>query len=133
MINTNTVKPGTQLKIQKITHNIIKPLISKSKNDKVCLKDTKTTEWFGIYTESLSGCAGVIIKNGKGRIRGVFILPEKRKLGLGSQLMSYIIDYMEESGVTYIDQLSSSPSWWVKNGWTIKSNVKNGSWIYKKI
>jgi N-acetylglutamate synthase-like GNAT family acetyltransferase len=122
------------LKIQKITHNEVKPLISKSKGDKVCLKDTKTTQWFGVYQEeALCGCAGVIIKNGKGRIRGVFILPDCRKFGMGSKLMRYIVEYMEDSGVSYIDQLSSHPNWWLKNGWTTKSIVTNGSWIYKKI
>jgi GNAT superfamily N-acetyltransferase len=122
------------LKIKKINHSKVKPLIKFSKNDVVCLKDTKTTEWFGLYEPNLIGVAGVIIKSGKGRIRGVFILPEKRKMGYGSQLMSYIIEYMESKGVSYIDQLSSHPNWWInKNGWKIKSIVKNGSWIYTKI
>lgn len=120
--------------INKIEFDIVKPLSSKAIKDKVCLKDTKTTVWFGAYDEkNLCGVAGSILKDGKGRIRGVFVLPEYRKLGIGSKLMEHIINYFKSNNACYIDQLSSNPNWWVKKSWKIKSTVKNGAWVYKNI
>jgi N-acetylglutamate synthase-like GNAT family acetyltransferase len=125
---------GIHTKIEKVNHNVIQKLSNKAKKDKVNLKDTETTQWFAIYgNDVLLGCAGTILKNGKGRIRGVFVLPEYRKLGLGSKLMQFIIDDLSNNNACYIDQLSSQPNWWLKNGWKTKSVVKNGSWIYKII
>jgi N-acetylglutamate synthase-like GNAT family acetyltransferase len=118
--------------IVEVTHDRIWHLNGAAKKDKVCLKDTNTTKWFAIYVDyHIIGCAGIIIKGSKGRIRGVFILPEHRNKGYSSQLMSYIIKYMTDENVCYIDQLSSQPEWWIKNGWKEKSKALNGSWVYK--
>lgn len=117
-----------------IDYNMVKTLNNKAKLDKVCLKDTQTTKWFGAYLDNvLCGVAGTILNNGKGRIRGVFVLKEHRKHGIGSKLMNYIINYLIDNNACYIDQLSSHPEWWIKNNWKVKSKVKNGSWIYKTI
>ena len=123
---------GIHTKIETVSHEVIKKLSNKAKLDKVNLKDTKTTKWFAIYgNDILLGCAGTILKHGKGRIRGVFILPQYRKFGFGSKLMTHIIEDLKNNHACYIDQLSSQPNWWIKNGWKTKSIVKNGSWIYK--
>jgi N-acetylglutamate synthase-like GNAT family acetyltransferase len=123
---------GIHTKIETVNYAEVKKLLNKAKKDKVNLKDTATTQWFAIYQDNvLCGCAGTILKFGKGRIRSVFVLPEYRKLGLGSKLMKHIVEDLSNNNACYIDQLSSQPSWWIKNGWKVKSEVKNGSWIYK--
>jgi GNAT superfamily N-acetyltransferase len=120
--------------IMEIEYKQVKTLVNKAKYDKVCLKDTKTTKWFGAFIDKLlCGVAGTILKNGKGRIRGVFVVKEHRKLGMGSQLMKHIINYLSDNHACYIDQLASNPEWWVKNNWKIKSLARNGAWIYKTI
>jgi hypothetical protein len=120
--------------IRQISYNIVKQLESKAQKDKVCLKDTESTVWFGAYdNDVLLGVAGSICKNGKGRIRGVFVLPEYRKIGAGKMMMDYIMHHFADCGACYVDQLSSQYEWWVKQGWKIKSIVPNGAWIYKKI
>lgn len=120
--------------IKQIDFQLVKPLSSKAIKDKVCLKNTNTTIWFGAYNEiNLCGVAGSILKGSKGRIRGVFVLPEYRKLGIGSMLMQYIVDYFKNNNACYIDQLASNPNWWVQKNWKVKSTVKNGAWVYKNI
>lgn len=117
-----------------IEYNIVKTLINKAKYDKVCLKDTITTKWFGAFIDGvLCGVAGTILKNGKGRIRGVFVVKEHRKLGIGSQLMNYIIKFLSDNNACYIDQLASNPDWWIKHNWKIKAPAKNGAWVFKTI
>tara|TARA_Y100001972_G_scaffold71073_2_gene86459 strand:- start:613 stop:996 length:384 start_codon:yes stop_codon:yes gene_type:complete len=125
---------GIHTKIEQVNHSEVKKLSNLAKKDKVNLKDTATTKWFAIYYHNkIIGCAGTILKNGKGRIRGVFILSKYRGLGLGSKLMKHIIDDLIDNHACYIDQLSSQPKWWLNNGWKVKSTVKNGSWIYKLV
>ncbi len=120
------------INIEPINFDIAKLLSSKAKKDKVNLKDTETTKWFGVYLDNkLCGVAGTILKNGKGRIRSVFVIEEYRGQGLGSSLMKFIIDDLIENNACYIDQLASNPKWWIEQSWKVKSVVKNGSWIYK--
>ena len=120
--------------VRQISYNTVKTLASKAAKDKVCLKDTATTKWFAAYDDDvLLGVAGSILKNGNGRIRGVYVLPEYRKLGAGRMMMEHIMFYFSDSGACYVDQLSSQYEWWVKQGWKIKSIVPNGAWIYKTI
>jgi GNAT superfamily N-acetyltransferase len=120
--------------VREISYNTVKPLASKALKDKVCLKDTATTKWFAAYdNDVLLGVAGSILKNGNGRIRGVYVLPEYRKLGAGRMMMDHIMYYFSDNGACYVDQLSSHYDWWVKQGWKIKSIVPNGAWIYKTI
>jgi GNAT superfamily N-acetyltransferase len=122
------------INIKQIDYKEVKTLINKAKYDKVCLKDTNTTKWFGAFIENmLCAVAGTILKNGKGRIRGVFVVREHRKLGIGSQLMNYIIEYFSNNNACYIDQLASNPDWWVKKNWKVKSLARNGAWVYKTI
>ena len=120
--------------IQEISYTNVKPLIKYARHDKVCLKDTETTKWFGIYEKDrLCGVAGSIAKDGKGRIRGVFVLQEHRGKSYGSTLMNHLMTYFSNNNVNYVDQLSSHPEWWLEQGWQSKSIVKNGQWIYKNI
>ena len=122
------------VKIEQINFKKVKTFTAPASKEKVCLKDTKTTIWFGAFIDNnLCGIAGSILKNGKGRIRGVFVLPQYRKNGVGSQLMEHIINYFKNNNACYIDQLASNPNWWVNKNWKIKSTVKNGAWVYKNI
>jgi len=120
--------------IKEVSIDVLLPLKNMAKKDKVNISEPSSNgKFFASYDEegNLVGCAGIIVKNNKGRIRSVFIKPEYRGKGYSSTLMSYIIKYMTDLHVCYIDQLSSQPEWWIKNGWKEKSKVKNGSWIFK--
>lgn len=122
------------VKIEQINFEKIKLLSNLASKEKVCLKNTTTTIWFGAFIEeNLCGVAGSILKNGKGRIRGVFVVPSSRKLGVGSLLMEHLINYFKANNACYIDQLAVNPNWWLNKNWKIKSKVKNGAWIYKNI
>ena len=120
--------------IQQIPYETVKQFFNLAKKDKVNLKDTKTTVWFGYYAHGiLRGVAGTILKHGKGRIRGVFVPENYRGKGYGQSLMKYVMRYFEQENACYVDQLASNYEWWIKQGWKIKSIVKNGAWVYKVI
>jgi GNAT superfamily N-acetyltransferase len=121
--------------IRIITHNEVKVFQSKAAKEGICLKDTKTTTWFGAFDDdnNLCGVAGTILKNGKGRIRGVYVDPNKRGNNYGSSLMYNIIEWLCSNNACYIDQFAGKPNWWVKQGWKIKKSTDNGSWVYKTI
>lgn len=120
--------------IAEISYNTVKPLSSKASKDKVCLKDTPQTQWFGAYIENeLCGVAGAAVKDGNGRIRGVYVLPQHRGKGLGSTMMQALMAYFDNKSVCYVEQLASQPDWWLKQGWKLKAPHKNGAWIYKTL
>lgn len=119
-----------------IPYQQVKPWMGRAAKDGVCLKDTAGgTTWFGALDEqgALCGVAGATLKAGKGRIRGVFVLPEHRGKKIGSTLMDSVLEWFCEQNACYIDQLSSLPGWWIKRGWKIKAPAKRGAWIYKII
>ena len=120
--------------IKQITYDEVKQFSNMAKKDKVNLKDTETTIWFGYYdNEALVGVTGTILKHGKGRIRGVFVPKDHRGKGYGQTLMEYIMKYFDKENACYVDQLASNYEWWLKKGWNLKSIVKNGAWVYKII
>jgi N-acetylglutamate synthase-like GNAT family acetyltransferase len=56
---------------------------------------------FGIYVaHELTGVVSLFIANGIGQFRKLAILPEAQHTGLGSQLMTYLIDFCKVQKLT---------------------------------
>jgi len=124
--------------IVRLAYPAVKPLAGAAARDHVSLKDTVSvpTQWFGMRDASgVYIVAGLLVRRGQGRIRGVWCRPDYRGRGLSVRLMDHLVTVAQDQGCCALTQLASSPSWWVnERGWHVTRALSNGhAWLEKHI
>lgn len=81
----------------------------------VSLTDLPGTTW---YVVRGVGCAGLQVKGGRARIRGVYVDPIFRGTGVGTALGERLIADAIAEGCTLIDAYTTQPHWYDARGFS---------------
>ena len=101
--------------------------------ERVSVKHTPSTIWFGIFDPKLVGFGGLIFKKDKARIKGDFVLHQYRGKGYGHLLTKYRIDTLKKTGrIKIIEAYSLHPKYYKSLGFKEIKMYSKGVHIMQK-
>lgn len=103
----------------------IAQLKSVAARERVSLSDTRSTYWF--RTDDNSGVCGAIEVAGRVRIKGVWVYPEWRGLGIGSAMTEALIKWIEQRYDCPIEVLAYNPAFYEARGFRRTGELANGA------
>jgi len=127
-------------KVQFIKFDMIKGFASRAAKERVSVKDTASTVWFGIfenfYTEEseLVGFGGVIIKGSKARVKSIYVLPEHRGKGYGSLLTEHMIRAAQKiPHIKTLEAYAVNPKYYEALGWVSLQTAKGITVVQRRL
>lgn len=98
--------------------------------DHVSVTNTKRTDWFIIRSgERDVGCCGLIqVREGRVRIKGIFVTEGARRLGLGTWTVELLEQLAREQGAKEIEVLAYNHAFYEGRGYRPLSQLRNGAW-----
>ena len=121
-------------KVQFIQFKLIKGYASRAAKERVSVKDTPSTVWFGVFDSELIGFGGVIIKGSKARVKSIFVLPEHRGKGYGSLLTDHMITAAQNlPQITTLEAYAVNPRYYEALGWISLQTAKGITVVQKKL
>ena len=116
------------MRIRSVNYEEVFPFYSKAAKERVSLKTSKETWWYGVVNENneILGVAGLLkVKIGY-RIKGVYVLPDYRNMGLGGQLTEHLIQFCENR-FSLIEAFAYNPKYYEEKGFTRYGSLPNGA------
>jgi predicted GNAT family acetyltransferase len=108
----------------------IAPFRSAAQRDRVSVSVTRDTRWF-LYEESgvtLGFCALMTPTRTGARIKGVWVRPEVRGRGHGTQMTKALIDLaVDEICAPRLEAYAHNPRFYEAIGWSRLSKLHNGA------
>lgn len=98
---------------------------AQAARDRVSVSDTKNTRWFNLA--SGEGFCGLIEIGGMVRVKGVYVFPEYRGLGVGTAMTEELLTIAAATGKT-IEVLAYNPEFYELRGFQRQSQLANGAW-----
>ena len=101
----------------------------------VSVKHTPTTMWFAIYDGDIGmvGFGGLLIKAGKARVKGDWVLQEHRGKGYGYELHEHRVQLcLRNPRIKVMEAHSLHPRFYEGNGWVILGEYKEGTYIVRR-
>lgn len=97
----------------------IRQFANRAAKDRVSISDTKKTTWFTILTDKdVIGIAGLmLLPNSAARIKGVWVKPDKRGYGIGTELTLHLVKLAKQNGVKRLEALAYNPTFYESHGW----------------
>lgn len=85
----------------------------------VSLTATKGTGWFLWAAEGRFIGFGAVMRvnSHRARVKGLWVKPEERGRGWGTQGVALLCDLAEERGYIEVDQFAIAPAFWLSKGW----------------
>ena len=85
----------------------------------VSLTATQNTAWFlwGVQRDWIGFGALLTLNPRRVRVKGLWVRPEDRGRGWGTQGVRLLCDYAEQRGFTEVEQYAIRPQFWLDRGW----------------
>lgn len=117
--------------VRLIPYDILRPLVSHAKRDRVTIKSTDLT--FAIDGVRAVGCVR-FIRNRLARMCGCWIAPEFRGKGFGRQFVISRIAFIEHhTSAKAIDTFAFNSSLYLSLGFELRANFKIGTSLLRKV
>ena len=116
------------MRIRSVNYEEVFPFYARAAKERVSLKTSKETWWYGIVNDNneILGVAGLLkVKIGY-RIKGVYVLPDYRNMGLGGQLTEHLIKFCENR-FSLIEAFAYNPKYYEEKGFTRYGSLPNGA------
>lgn len=105
-------------KLQTVGYSKVKRFANSAAKERVSMKDSKNTTWF-LYDEDIA-VAGVMIRQGHiYRIKGVWVNPIARGLGIGSKFTDFILTWCEATA-SIVEAFAHNPKFYIERGFKQK-------------
>lgn len=125
------------MRVEQVDYETAARLRSKAAKDGVSVKDSKNTQWFGLFDgpDEIVGTGAVYDMGGRARLKGVWVDPRYRGEGHGLALtearLRYIEDVLMASQVEVITR--NHGDYWLSRGYRATGRVlPNGAAFYVK-
>lgn len=120
--------------IRQVAYARVRPWKSAAARERVDLSDTGATRWF--MAEDV-GCAGLLPVRLAGghfaaRVRGVFVDPAFRHLGIGTALTEHLIDIAILENAAYVEAFVWSPAWYMARDFVEKGRNGHGALLMRR-
>jgi ribosomal protein S18 acetylase RimI-like enzyme len=126
-----------------VPFSAVAPWKSRAAREHVAVTNTRNTRWFAAYRDSdaaqrqgaegLLGFSGVIILRGSvGRIKGIWVRPEYRKLGAGRAVTQACIQEATECGCCLLEAISMHRRYWLGQGFYVAKATPAGVCTFRK-
>ena len=122
-----------QTRLRDSSYREVRRFKALGSKERVSISDTKNTLWFMIEVEGEpAGCCGLYLTMTKARMKGDYVLPQYRGLGLGTLSSDFRIEKARELGYSLIETLTVNPDYYGKKGFTLNGKVREGVWNMTK-
>lgn len=117
--------------IQQVSYAKVRPWLARAARERVDLSDSPATRWF--MREDIA-CAGLLSLVGVGRvrIRGVYVDPAFRRIGVGTDLGEHLIAVAQAEGYAKIEAYAWSPRWYEERGFAAVGRNVHGAILLRR-
>jgi len=118
-----------------VSHSQIQPFVSKAAKDHVSAKDSKNTLWFMFDGNTAQPCfCGLMRVHGGYRVKGVWVHPLRRSVGIGKQMTNELLDYaINVLNAQLIQVFAYKAEFYQAIGFKKYGTLPNGAQMLKKI
>lgn len=119
--------------VRSVDHAEIQPWRTRAARDHVDLADTPETSWWKVTDVACAGLMRVRREGHRGgRIKGVYVDPAFRRLGLGTALTEYVIEQAINLGATYVEAYAWNSKWYLARGFEVVGRNRHGAAFVRK-
>lgn len=115
--------------LKKVDYSTVKPFASAASKDRVSTSDGQKTQWFlwGDDVNTPAFC-GLLQTSTGYRIKGVWVHPSKRGVGLGATMTEALIDHAVNNLMACrIEVFAYNPSYYEATGFKRYGSLPNGA------
>lgn len=115
------------MNLQLISYEDVAKYRSAAAKEHVSITDTKNTQWYlwpGVGF-------GALIRAGRltQRLKGIYVFPEERGQGKGTQLTKGLIDIATIHGAMFLQAYALNPKFYESLGWRrTQTQLRSGAW-----
>lgn len=122
------MKPAAR--IQAAEYSAVQRFAGAAARERVAITDTARTSWYtvcGPGQAAVDGCAGILWLGRAARIKGVYVAPEMRGAGLGTQLTEHCIaEAWRRGDVDQVEAFALNPAWYESRGFHREGRNSHG-------
>ena len=105
--------------IAEVSYDIVAPFAGAAAKDRVSAKPTPTTRWWAARSASgiVLGFVGLLVLKDRARIKGVWVKPQERGTGLGTEITEHVINEARSLNLPMLEVFAYNPKWYEAHGW----------------